>query len=110
MDLLGFAAQPELAGIRAIHADEHFHQRRFSGAILADEGVKASGSDAQANVVRCANDRNSFLGSSHLQKPLGNHVSPPSACSSAFLYLCFQPELLSIGFANPYIGTNTNLS
>ena len=50
-DLCLFAVHEDLALFRLIKAEQDAHQRRFTGAVLAQKGVDLAIADAQGDVV-----------------------------------------------------------
>ena len=43
-----------LAGVRRVDAGEDFHERRFAGAVFADDGKHFAGLDVQVDVLASA--------------------------------------------------------
>ena len=67
-DVDGPALQEDLAFVQAVDAGEDLHQRRFAGAVLADEAEDFARADVQADVVQRADAGKGFADVIHPQQ------------------------------------------
>ena len=62
-------------GAVRIDAGEHLHQRRFAGAVLADDGVDLAGTHVQIDVLKGLHTRKSLGDAAHLQDRLVHRLA-----------------------------------
>ncbi len=72
------AAKLNLSFVRAVQARHDFDQRRFTGAILAEERVNFSGAHVEVDIVQHLQSGEGLGYSSERNGGFGHCVTPPS--------------------------------
>ena len=70
-DANGFAVDADLAGVRLVEAVEDRHQRRFSGAVLADDAVNDPALDDEIDVLVGAHGAETLVDADQLDRGRG---------------------------------------
>ena len=70
LNLGGLAVELDDAVILGVNTGENFHQRRFTGAVLTDEGQDFAGAQLQLRVVQCVDAGEILLNPMHIEQNL----------------------------------------